>query len=124
MGLRALLVAVPMLVLASGQPHAQLAAINNQCAQDFAANCGKTKPDSMDALRCLERNADRLTSSCSSAVHVARADYKQMRAACTDDFLKLCPHTPARGDKALKCLSDNAAQLSSPCSKALKHIRS
>lgn len=47
---------------------AQQTAIKNSCPSDFQSHCAGVTPGGSEALSCLEKNVDKLSSACQSAV--------------------------------------------------------
>jgi hypothetical protein len=46
----------------------QVEAIRESCQSDFISHCAGVQPGGLEALECLQRNAQRLSATCSSAV--------------------------------------------------------
>lgn len=64
-----LLLALTMTSAYAQQPSSeQLSAIRGSCRSDYMANCSSVRPGGAEALQCLERNIERLTGACKTAV--------------------------------------------------------
>ena len=63
-------VAKPVTLQAHQPTAAEIAAIRQSCRSDFMIHCQGVTPGGKDALRCLQRNAGRLSRGCRAAVAI------------------------------------------------------
>jgi hypothetical protein len=123
----------------------QINAMRQACRGDYRTYCASVPTGGKAALACLQQNAASLSPSCQQAVSAVgggsaaqsgpvpsgsmtpksptpmspREEAALMRQACGADYRTFCHGVRPGGGRAIACLRDNEASLSSGCQHAL-----
>lgn len=93
------------------------------CQTDLATHCGSVEKGNGGRMQCLRANDSKLTPECRTSLEQARIGNKErrqaMRQACDADVTALCTGVERANGGLRKCLTENAAKLSQPCSDAI-----
>jgi hypothetical protein len=131
----------------------QIGAIRAACRSDFISHCAGVAPGGSEALRCLERSKDEVSSRCRSVLAaIAQRPVPDALPAtqapaaappaegftirplrpreefailrlCVEEARGLCGGIPPGGGRIISCLARNASQLSPRCRAAMDEAR-
>jgi hypothetical protein len=131
----------------------QIGAIRTACRSDFISHCAGVQPGGTEALQCLERSKDEVSSRCRTALAAigpgaapgAAPEARSPAGAppaegftirplrpreefailrlCIEEARGLCGGTPPGGGRIISCLAHNASQLSPRCRAAMDEAR-
>jgi hypothetical protein len=144
-----LLLAVGATTAAAQQPSkAQADAIRQSCRADYQSHCSGVPTGGKEALACLQHNAASLSPACQHAVAAVggggaaakpapaaapsqaarepgamREKAGEVREACGMDYREHCRGIPPGGGRAMSCLAEHDASLSSCCQRAMSAMR-
>lgn len=138
------------LAVAQQPSQAQSNAIKQSCRSDYQSYCSSVPAGGKASLQCLQDHLTSLSPNCQGAVNAVagggtssppasasqaappagarppmspRQEAAMMRQSCGGDFRAYCQGVQPGGGRALACLSQNEARLSSPCKGALAEAR-
>jgi hypothetical protein len=143
-----LLLALGATTAAAQQPSkAQADAIRQSCRADYQSHCSGVPTGGKEALACLQQNAASLSPACQHAVAAVgggaaakpapsaapsqaarepgapREKAAEVREACGMDYREHCRGIPPGGGRAMSCLAEHEASLSSGCQRAMSAMR-
>jgi hypothetical protein len=87
------------------------------CVAEMRALCPEAHTR-VNALHCLEANADALSPSCAERLAAMRDRVDALRSVCAQDADALCPDADS-SRAVLRCLRAHQGELSSACAETL-----
>ena len=99
------------------------------CEKELTTYCKDVTPGEGRVLACLYAFSDKLTGQCEYALYDAAVQLERFVAAltylaneCDADLEKFCANIEVGEGRVLKCLDDNASNISARCTQALTDV--
>ena len=99
------------------------------CEKELKSYCSKVTMGEGRILACLYAFSDKLSGQCEYALYDAAAQLERFVAAltylaneCDADMAKFCADIAVGEGRVLKCLDENANELSARCTQAFKDV--
>ena len=99
------------------------------CEKELTSYCKDVTPGEGRILACLYAFSDKLSGQCEYALYDAAAQLERFVAAltylaneCDADMAKFCADIAVGEGRVLKCLDENASELSARCTQAFKDV--
>ncbi|MBI1860580.1 MAG: hypothetical protein HYR96_06660 [Deltaproteobacteria bacterium] len=113
-----------LLLFVAFHAHGASDVLQGPCKADVMNYCKSIKPGSGRILRCLRRNADRLSPDCKAHRENKSAEIRQRMLACQQDSEKFCKDTRPGRARIHKCLKRHEEDLSPACLAEIEKINS
>jgi hypothetical protein len=114
-GIVAFMIVVSVLWMSVAALHVAEAQGQGPCADDLQKFCKDVQPGGGRIARCLKEHEDDLSLACKRQMTEVKKRVSELREACEDDALRLCAGVKPGGGRILKCLRENANELSPEC---------
>lgn len=97
---------------------------NSPCAKDVQTYCASVEPGGGNIAKCLRDNQAKLSTECKMARDKMKIAFKEVKAACHDDYEKFCETVKPGGGRIMKCMKEHKDQLSSTCKDEIEKKKS